>query len=300
MVVARLTALAAIVAACLISAPGYSQSTIELLFREDERLPQPEPVYEPRPSPLSVVPDLPEEVDPALQTRSKKRKAKIRRAAADLPDAEPEASLGRASGGPRPEIEPREPRTIALKTNEREGTVLINSSRRELYYVLGDGLAYRYKIAVGKEGFSWAGTERVSNISEWPDWYPPKEMRERKPELPEMMEGGMRNPLGARAIYLGSTLYRIHGTNDPRSIGSASSSGCFRMNNRDVVHLASLITIGTKVKVIDSFKRTAPRVAAGDESPKVKAAGKKTRKRVASKKRPAIAVSQTELPPLGQ
>jgi lipoprotein-anchoring transpeptidase ErfK/SrfK len=201
-----------------------------------------------------------------------------------------------ASGGGRPEIVPREPKIVALKTREAPGTVIINTSGRELFFVKGDGLAYRYRIAVGKQGFSWAGTETISSVTDWPDWYPPKEMRERKPELPEKMEGGVKNPLGAKAIYLGNTLYRIHGTNEPKSIGRAASSGCFRMNNSDVVHLASMVSIGSKVMVIDSFKNMKPRAAAVAGTVKVKSASRKAKRKIASAKTEPAAVLETPLP----
>ena len=109
-----------------------------------------------------------------------------------------------------------------------------------LYFILSPTEAYQYPISVGREGFSWTGTEVISRKQEWPDWHPPKEMIARDPRLPDKMTGGIKNPLGALALYLGNTLYRIHGTNDPKSIGRAASSGCFRMMNEHVLHLASL------------------------------------------------------------
>lgn len=154
------------------------------------------------------------------------------------------------NGGARPAISPVAPPVVAFSGSQAAGSVVIDTRGRSLYYVLGGGRAYRYSIAVGREGFSWTGTQRVSRIAAWPDWRPPAEMRQRQPNLPMMMTGGVHNPLGAKAIYLGSTLYRIHGTNDARSIGSASSSGCFRMTNANVTHLASLIRIGTTVQVL--------------------------------------------------
>jgi len=107
---------------------------------------------------------------------------------------------------------------------------------------------------VGRQGFAWTGKEKVARITDWPDWYPPAEMRQRRPELPQRMLGGVHNPLGAKAIYLGNTLYRIHGTNDPKSIGKAESSGCFRMMNENVLHLASLVKVGTEVTIVRSLK----------------------------------------------
>ncbi|MGE0022317.1 MAG: L,D-transpeptidase [Hyphomicrobium sp.] len=155
-----------------------------------------------------------------------------------------------ASGGARPSISPKAPRTVAFANGFQVGSIVIDTAGRKLYYTLSSGSAYVYPIAVGKQGFAWTGVERVSRIEDWPDWIPPKEMHQRKPGLPLRMTGGLSNPLGAKAIYLGNTLYRIHGTNDSGSIGSASSSGCFRMHNGDVVHLAQHINAGTVVYVM--------------------------------------------------
>jgi lipoprotein-anchoring transpeptidase ErfK/SrfK len=152
-------------------------------------------------------------------------------------------------GGPRPTIEPLEPKRVALGNAEPQGTILIDTENRKLYFTLGAHEAYEYPISVGRDGFTWTGTEKVSRIAAWPDWYPPEEMRERDPRLPIKMLGGLRNPLGATALFLGNSLYRIHGTNDAKSIGFAASSGCFRMLNEHVVHLASLASVGTTVKV---------------------------------------------------
>jgi hypothetical protein len=121
--------------------------------------------------------------------------------------------------------------------------------------VLPDNRAYAYSIGVGREGFDWTGTETISRKQAWPDWHPPSEMRERDPRLPVKMTGGIQNPLGAVALYLGNTLYRIHGTNDPNSIGRAESSGCFRMLNSAVLHLASITEIGTPVAVVSSLPK---------------------------------------------
>lgn len=130
------------------------------------------------------------------------------------------------------------------------GTVVISTSQRRLYYVLGRGQALRYGVGVGRQGFSWAGTKTVSMKREWPDWRPPAQMLKRRPDLPRHMAGGMDNPLGARAIYLGSSLYRIHGSNEPDTIGAAVSSGCIRMTNRDVMDLYDRVRLGTKVVVL--------------------------------------------------
>jgi lipoprotein-anchoring transpeptidase ErfK/SrfK len=123
--------------------------------------------------------------------------------------------------------------------------------------VLGSGQALRYGIGVGREGFSWAGAERVSRMAEWPDWHPPAEMIERQPYLPRFMAGGPGNPLGARALYLGKTLYRIHGTNQPSTIGSFVSSGCIRLINSDVEDLYSRVQVGARVVVLQSGRPPA-------------------------------------------
>ncbi len=153
-------------------------------------------------------------------------------------------------GGPRPVIEPLEPARVTFANTETPGTILIDTERRKLYFTLTTREAYEYPISVGREGFTWTGTESISRIAEWPDWYPPQEMLQRDPRLPKKMLGGLRNPLGATALFLGNSLYRIHGTNDAKTIGLAASSGCFRMLNEHVVHLASLATVGTTVKVL--------------------------------------------------
>jgi lipoprotein-anchoring transpeptidase ErfK/SrfK len=128
-------------------------------------------------------------------------------------------------------------------------TIVISTSERRLYFVLPDGKAIKYGVGVGREGFTWTGTNRISRKEEWPGWTPPPAMRRRRPNLPAYMEGGPNNPLGARAMYIGSTLYRIHGSNEPWSIGQAVSSGCIRMVNEDVIHLYDQVPIGTKVVV---------------------------------------------------
>ncbi|MCB4771434.1 L,D-transpeptidase [Ancylobacter sp. Lp-2] len=130
------------------------------------------------------------------------------------------------------------------------GTVIVDTGARFLYLLQGGGRAVRYGIGVGREGFAWNGAERISRKAEWPAWIPPAEMHARRPGLPERMEGGPENPLGARALYLGNTLYRIHGTNEADSIGQAVSSGCIRMRNDDVIDLYNRVRIGTLVRVI--------------------------------------------------
>ena len=139
--------------------------------------------------------------------------------------------------------------TVSFAGNYAPGTIYINTAERRLYLVLGNGQALRYGIGVGRDGFRWGGTHRVSAKKEWPSWTPPAQMLRRRPDLPRHMPGGIDNPLGARAMYLGSTLYRIHGSNEPETIGQAVSSGCFRMTNEDVTDLYSRVRVGATVVV---------------------------------------------------
>ena len=164
-------------------------------------------------------------------------------------------------GGGRPEIQPIAPGRVALRNDEPPGTILVDNANKKLYYTLGPNEAYAYPISVGRDGFTWTGTEKISRVADWPDWYPPEEMRQRDPKLPVKMLGGIKNPLGVKALFLGNTLYRIHGTNDAKTIGYAASSGCFRMLNEHVVHLASLAGVGTTVKVLPSVARPQEPVA---------------------------------------
>jgi len=148
---------------------------------------------------------------------------------------------------------------IIYKTHDREtvsyaakyapGTIVVNTCERYLYFVLGQGQALRYNIGVGKEGYSWAGVSTISSKREWPDWSPTPNIKKRQPDLPDHMKGGDGNPLGARALYLGSTLYRIHGTNEPWKIGDAVSSGCIRLTNDDIIDLYHRAKIGATVVV---------------------------------------------------
>ena len=142
---------------------------------------------------------------------------------------------------------PRE--VVSFSEKLPAGSIVISTGQRRLYYVTGDGKALRYAIAVGKEGYAWSGTSTISSKREWPGWTPPPEMRKRKPGLPVFMPGGKDNPLGARALYLGDTLYRIHGTNEPWLMGTAESSGCIRMTNEDVIDLYDRAKVGSTVIV---------------------------------------------------
>ena len=164
----------------------------------------------------------------------------------------------------QPEIRPQElsphfRRTLVdYPTAQPPGTIIIDTSNTYLYLVLENGLAIRYGIGVGREGFTWAGSERISKMAEWPDWHPPNEMIGREPYLPRFMAGGEGNPLGARALYLGKSLYRIHGTNQPSTIGTFVSSGCIRLTNADIADLYSRVQVGSRVVVLPG---TPPRTA---------------------------------------
>jgi hypothetical protein len=139
--------------------------------------------------------------------------------------------------------------TVPFNGAYAPGTIIVSTSERRMYYVLGNGQAVRYGIGVGRPGFTWGGTQTITMKREWPDWRPPAQMLKRRPDLPRYMPGGPDNPLGARALYLGSTLYRIHGSNEPETIGQAVSSGCIRMLNEDVIDLYERTRVGTRVIV---------------------------------------------------
>jgi len=147
---------------------------------------------------------------------------------------------------------------VSYPTREAPGTIVVDTPNTYLYLVLGGGQAVRYGIGVGREGFTWSGVETISRTAEWPDWFPPAEMIARQPYLPRFMAGGPGNPLGARALYLGNSAYRIHGTNDPTTIGHQVSSGCIRLTNEDVADLYSRVRVGTKVVVLPQSSHQAP------------------------------------------
>ena len=147
---------------------------------------------------------------------------------------------------------------VAFSTHEAPGTIVIDTPATRLYYVLGGGKAISYGIGVGREGFTWSGVQSVARKQEWPDWHPPAEMIARQPYLPRFMAGGPGNPLGARAMYLGNSLYRIHGTNAPSTIGQRVSSGCIRLTNEDVKDLFERVSVGSKVVVLNGPPRRAP------------------------------------------
>jgi lipoprotein-anchoring transpeptidase ErfK/SrfK len=139
--------------------------------------------------------------------------------------------------------------SVFYRTEYPPGTIIVNTADRFLYLIMGNNVALRYGVGVGRDGFQWGGIQRITRKAEWPDWYPPSEMIERQPYLPRMMAGGPGNPLGARAMYLGNTVYRIHGTNAPETIGHAVSSGCFRLVNNEIIDLYARVPVGTKVVV---------------------------------------------------
>jgi len=151
---------------------------------------------------------------------------------------------------------------VVYATREAPGTIVIDTPNTYLYLVLGNGKALRYGIGVGRQGFTWSGVETISRMAEWPDWYPPAEMIARQPYLPRFMAGGPGNPLGARALYLGNSEYRIHGTNDPTTIGHRVSSGCIRLTNADISDLYGRVREGTKVVVLPQGPRGVPEARA--------------------------------------
>lgn len=148
------------------------------------------------------------------------------------------------------QVQPVERELVPFTGRYAPNTVVVNTQERRLYYVLGDGTAVKYGIGVGRPGFEWAGSTNITRKGEWPDWRPPSQMLKRRPDLPRYMAGGPDNPLGARAMYLGSSLYRIHGSNEPETIGQAVSSGCIRMTNEDVIDLYDRVKVGTRVVVV--------------------------------------------------
>ena len=182
------------------------------------------------------------------------------RAPADaVPGAAPDRAAAIAALPPEDQPERGPPKELPQQfrrqlidyvTKEPAGTIIIDTPNTYLYLVLGNGKALRYGIGVGREGFTWSGAERISRMKEWPDWFPPKEMIDRQPYLPRFMAGGDGNPLGARALYLGNTLYRIHGTNQPSTIGTFVSSGCIRLTNEDIEDLYTKVSPGTRVVVL--------------------------------------------------
>ncbi|MBS0534955.1 MAG: L,D-transpeptidase [Proteobacteria bacterium] len=165
------------------------------------------------------------------------------------------------------QLDPRLQRQVVdYPSREAPGTIIVDTPHTYLYYVLGNGKAMRYGIGVGREGFTWSGVKQVARKAEWPDWYPPSEMIARQPYLPRMTAGGPGNPLGARAMYIGNTEYRIHGTNDPTTIGKDVSSGCIRLTNDDVIDLYNRVSVGAKVIVLPQTTEARARSQAPAQS----------------------------------
>jgi lipoprotein-anchoring transpeptidase ErfK/SrfK len=191
---------------------------------------------------------------PVFQSEVEKRQREVEAQRATIRNSYPVTAYPKfMDGGGKPDIAPEKPPVVYLDNNEPAGTIIVDTGGRTLYYVLPGKQAYAYPISVGRDGFTWTGTEKISRVTSWPSWTPPPEMRQRQPGLPITVSGGVINPLGAKALYLGNTIYRIHGTSNERSIGRASSSGCFRMLNQHVTHLAALARVGTTVRVVANY-----------------------------------------------
>jgi len=229
------------------------------------------PLYPPAPvSPSQPIPLDPDRAargpvaptDATGPNRIDSRSGDSRNMAALPPEVRPET-------GPRKELPPQFRRTLVdYYSKEPAGTVIVDTPNTYLYLVLGQGKALRYGIGVGREGFTWSGAEKVSRKAEWPDWNPPEQMIERQPYLPRFMAGGDGNPLGARALYLGDTIYRIHGTNQPSTIGTFVSSGCIRLTNEDITDLHSRVKVGTRVVVLPGRgQATAVTTGLGSSAP---------------------------------
>ena len=213
------------------------------------------------------------------------------------PDYQPE------TGKPKELPENLKKQLVDYSTKEPAGTIIIDTGKTYLYLVLGSGKALRYGIGVGRDGFTWAGTERVSKMSEWPDWNPPSEMIDRQPYLPRFMAGGPGNPLGARALYLGKTLYRIHGTNQPSTIGTFVSSGCIRLLNEDIEDLYSRVQVGTRVVVVpgkppETVANTGTQPAANGSAPTGAPANIAAPSTVPAARNNGSAITSSPLPPV--
>jgi lipoprotein-anchoring transpeptidase ErfK/SrfK len=248
-------------------APGY-------VMEDDDdlpvtRLPRPLPRYSQNPAttqpgaPSNILPDAQSghqlDAEPVMRPPGAVGPAVPGPAAPPAAGAAPAAPSSVATLPPEDQPEVGQPKELApnlkrqlvdYSTKEPAGTIVVDTANTYLYLVLGSGKAMRYGVRVGRDGFTWTGTERISRMKEWPDWFPPSEMIERQPYLPRFMAGGNGNPLGARAMYLGKTLYRIHGTNQPSTIGTYVSSGCVGMLNEDVEDLFSRVQVGTRVVVL--------------------------------------------------
>jgi lipoprotein-anchoring transpeptidase ErfK/SrfK len=249
--------------------PGYPQQGQQPGYEPDPRgrygNVEPQPGYEPEqprqgllPNPLDILrPPAPVGRQEPRQQEGRPQQGGVY--AALPPDERPET-------GPMKELPPNLRRTVVnYQTREPVGTIIIDTPNTYLYLVMPGGKAMRYGIGVGREGFTWAGAEKITRMAEWPDWHPPAEMIERQPYLPRFMAGGEGNPLGARALYLGKTLYRIHGTNQPSTIGTFVSSGCIRLTNDDVSDLYQQVKVGTRVVVLPGRAPASANAATPDQ-----------------------------------
>jgi lipoprotein-anchoring transpeptidase ErfK/SrfK len=224
-----------------VAAPHLSVLLVGLLALYDDAVAQ--PLFQPWLSPQSGGPP------PTMRPLPRERQYDSQRLT-DRPNRGHSFQEARTTVGRRGIAQHLQRQTVDYASSEPAGTIIVDTANTYLYLVLGQGKALRYGIGVGREGFIWSGRERISRMAEWPNWRPPAEMLEREPHLPDFMPGGPNNPLGARALYLGNTLYRIHGTNEPSSIGTHASSGCIRLLNEDVMDLYQRVAVGTSVVVL--------------------------------------------------
>jgi lipoprotein-anchoring transpeptidase ErfK/SrfK len=252
--------------------PGTHGLPPAWLVDEDQSAPLPPP---PGYSPNQPQAQGGQQVPPAATTAPGAEQPRPPAAVGTMGPATQDTASAPAAAGLPPEDQPEtgtpkslppelQRQLVDYKTTEPAGTIIVDTGHTFLYLTLGHGKALRYGIGVGREGFTWAGVERISRMKEWPDWFPPAEMIDRQPYLPRMMAGGPGNPLGARALYLGNTLYRIHGTNQPSTIGQYVSSGCIRLLNQDIEDLYSRVQVGTRVVVLPGPK---PATVAGGARP---------------------------------
>ena len=223
---------------------GMGGGFIEFLFSD---APSPQPRYEPRSYDQQRPLYAPQPGYDARQGYEQRYQT--------LPPVAPQQQAMRQMEDPvepaRPALDPKyDKQVVDYSGREAAGTIVVDTPNKFLYLVQGNGKALRYGIGVGRPGFTWSGTKAITAKKEWPSWTPPKEMLARRPDLPRFMEGGPENPLGARAMYLGSSLYRIHGSNEPWTIGTNVSSGCIRMRNEDVIDLYGRVNVGARVVVI--------------------------------------------------
>jgi lipoprotein-anchoring transpeptidase ErfK/SrfK len=247
---------AATIAAVLIAAP--CTHALAQYYPPRAYPPPPAPLYRAAP-PFDPADDF-YDAPPVPPAATAPARADARGFAALPPEVRPET-------GPQKELPPQLRRTLVdYDSKEPAGTVIVDTPNTYLYLVLGHGKALRYGIGVGREGFTWTGAEKISRMAQWPDWNPPEQMIERQPYLPRFMAGGEGNPLGARALYLGDTLYRIHGTNQPSTIGSFVSSGCIRLTNEDITDLYSRVKVGTRVVVLS--RKGLPPAASAPGAPR--------------------------------